>query len=74
MSRAKVDCHSCAWEWADACNKNKLHLPSGSTFCQDCTRNPKRGQGRLCDHFIKSEQIIDELTEAKLAISRDLST
>jgi len=66
-------CHGCAWEWADACDKNKLHLPSDNHFCQDCMRNPKCGQGRLRDHFIKPEQIIDELAEAKLAISQDLS-
>jgi len=58
MSRA--GCHGCAFEWADACDRLRIHMPSDNQACQDCRRNPNRKVLATRDHYLTCEQFVDE--------------
>jgi predicted amidophosphoribosyltransferase len=44
-------CHGCSNEWADACDNDRLHLPSEKGPCLNCSRNPTPKVLPALDHF-----------------------
>jgi len=58
MSRA--GCHGCAWEWGNACNEHKVHMPSDHLACQHCIRNPNAKEDPRKDWYVTAEQALSE--------------
>jgi len=57
---SKLGCHGCAFEWGNACDEHKVHMPSDASACQDCRRNPNRKVLATRDHYITPEQFMRE--------------
>jgi len=57
---SQPSCHGCAWEWGNACNEHKVHMPSDNPACQDCRRNPNRKVLATGDHYITLEEALSE--------------
>jgi len=56
----KPSCHGCAYEWADTCDRLRIHMPSDNPACQDCRRNPNRKVLATGDHYVTLEQALLE--------------
>jgi len=57
---SQPSCHGCAWEWGNACNEHKVHMPSDNPRCRGCTRNPNRSELASEDHYTTVEQFMRE--------------
>jgi len=57
---SRLSCHGCAYEWADPCERLKVHFPSDHKVCESCQRNPNPTRDPTIDHYVTAEQAIEE--------------